>query len=855
MTSTSLAHTPLCAAVPISKKIKGKPLIQSAKKVIKSVKPSRQGKQVVKVHTLAELKPIRLTANSSVELTAVNLHKQDEGNILAYTLTYKNNEQRSLALTDYWTKVRTNSGTVYGVKVAHKDKEKKSVPGHSKASVTYYTKIANSVTLHDVHVDIVKWDFKQSEFESRLGSRQVPKGMTTATLAGKSSVVRMNDIPVQASIQQVHITPQDNANVVNVKMNLENIGHKTVEDARYHYVITTANGSSYPLMADSGSKQYQLRPGDKKTLHFATEIPKHIKLQQQTLQVLADNELAKEEGEKLYLPVATFMLPFSQSQATGNQEQVITIDRTKINTKVIAGWANESYDQNDITLTFQFENLSKHPITLPKYQFVITGPNGLSIPIENKMVEQVTLKSMEKRPLSLQAMVATDVKLDQLRLQLNKITEETTTEGKPPADASHKKLVFLEATYKLPDLSSMRDQMGIEYDVQHSKGNLGITMESLQRLPWLDGDMLSAKLKIRNKENKTIQLPMLEGMFKLDTAPISGKTQVISSNGSLIIGAQENVDVYIVTKVPDYMNFSQIQTSLLEKISDTDKAAIMQFTNGGKLSEVAVVDHDKVHQLNTQGRKAEIHIHKSKVYAGTVEQTVYTDFIMKNLEERQTTLSQLVAYYRTEDGRYYKANIAQVEGPTSPQGLNVVTAWAKLPKSVQKKGIQLIIGEGITENKLTPPKEKSDGYINAVAMKLDIVEPSSKRDFINLDLFPYTLTLYNFYVTANGSSNVSIEFTYDMIRQLEYNVGEYGHKLVLEIVDASGRKFEKEIDFSKEFKEGKNKSFSTTISDAFFEKIKNGGFQINVYDWFDKEKIKMAGHGSAYNIQNLKTAD
>lgn len=89
---------------------------------------NKQQTKVVKpapVHTLNELKPIRLTAKSSVKLTDVNLNKQDDGTILTYTLTYYNNEQRSIPLIDYWTKVRTKSGTVYSSNLTTKDKEKR----------------------------------------------------------------------------------------------------------------------------------------------------------------------------------------------------------------------------------------------------------------------------------------------------------------------------------------------------------------------------------------------------------------------------------------------------------------------------------------------------------------------------------------------------------------------------------------------------------------------------------------------------------------------------------------------------------------------------------------------------------
>ncbi|MNW64842.1 hypothetical protein D3C74_431620 [compost metagenome] len=70
---------------------------------------SKQTKAVV--HTLANLSPIKIGNKSTVRLTDVNILTQDEENILTYTLTVANGEGKALDLLDYWSKVKTASGT------------------------------------------------------------------------------------------------------------------------------------------------------------------------------------------------------------------------------------------------------------------------------------------------------------------------------------------------------------------------------------------------------------------------------------------------------------------------------------------------------------------------------------------------------------------------------------------------------------------------------------------------------------------------------------------------------------------------------------------------------------------------
>ena len=83
------------------------------------------------VHTLANLNPIKITTKSTVRLTDVNILTLDEESILTYTLTITNKDGKTLDLLDYWSKVKTTSGTTYSTFLMTKDKEKKKLSAGS----------------------------------------------------------------------------------------------------------------------------------------------------------------------------------------------------------------------------------------------------------------------------------------------------------------------------------------------------------------------------------------------------------------------------------------------------------------------------------------------------------------------------------------------------------------------------------------------------------------------------------------------------------------------------------------------------------------------------------------------------
>ncbi|GJM82965.1 hypothetical protein HMSSN139_54610 [Paenibacillus sp. HMSSN-139] len=76
------------------------------------------------MNSLDKLSPVRLSSKSYVKLTDVNILTQDEGNILTYTLNFYNGDQKDIQLIDYWSKVKTKSGSILSSQLVTKDKNK-----------------------------------------------------------------------------------------------------------------------------------------------------------------------------------------------------------------------------------------------------------------------------------------------------------------------------------------------------------------------------------------------------------------------------------------------------------------------------------------------------------------------------------------------------------------------------------------------------------------------------------------------------------------------------------------------------------------------------------------------------------
>lgn len=791
------------------------------------------------VHTLANLSPIKITAKSTVQLTDVNILTLDEESILTYTLVIKNGDAKTLDLLDYWSKVKSASGTTYSTSLMTKDKDKKKLSAGSSTTLTYVAKVGKNVKISDLIFQIIKWDFSQAGYESLKGQFKIPATYMTSTPSNYSKTLNVFDTPIKAKVSQVASFVSGDYNFVNVSLDMTNIGYKIFEDPKVKFVIKTASGASYPMSADPTSIDYKIQPQDTKSLNLMTSIPKSINLSKMELQLVQDDETTK-----LGLPIATMQLPSASNKSLAiepNVEKFIPVGSGKIAASFAGATILKSFDEHNLSMRLNLRNTSGSTVTMPKYQFVIQTSDGYRLPILTQATENLTLQPLEERVLNLNVTIPANVSSvkPQLFMNLPSVADSKDTFSYPVG------------IFAIPEIQPVQNMMGQSQFVQTANGIVGFTLESIQRLPWSDGDLVSAKIKINNTSYKTIMLPELAGLLKIDSAKLTTDSKLISTQSVGLLGGNTSTDVYVVSKVPGYLDFSQLQISLLEKIGEGTSEWI-QFINAGSLPELPTIAKGETYTIKTQGRSQELKAVRSYVYSGTSSDLIYAELEAKNIEDHQIDLSQFAGAFQGSGGKTYKATVSQVETSTAPEEKSIIALWAKIPKSISTSDLKLVVGEGIADNKLTPVKGESTGYVNAAALELSVIQPQVKTTLSDLELFPYTLSVKNVRAKLSGSTSVNVIFDYNMKRNMEYTTGEFTHKYLFEAVDSTGRTFEKEFTPETDLKVTNGGSISFSFDDSIFEGRKAGSMQLNVYDLFQGQKIKLGSQGLYYTSTELE---
>lgn len=820
----------------------GQGLTGSANAAVVKSQSKTTTKTQTTVKTLNNLSAVKITNKSTVKLSNVNILAQENENILSYTLTYQNNDNKALALVDYWTKVKTKSGTVYSVTAVGTDKDKKKVVPGSSVSVTYTAKIAKSLKYSDLNFVIIKWNFSLAGYEQHLGSINIPSNYSVATPVNTTQKLKINDFILNAKVTSVNVLGLGDNNYVNVTLYLQNSGFKTLDNPNFKFIVQTASGTPFALTPDASSSSYQILPQESKTLNLIAKIPKTVNLNNLVLLLAQNDETVKSD---IGLASLNLGIKKGDSSTTGvNKEKVLKINNNSVATSIESISRNQSFGESALSIQFALKNNGDKTVTVPAYTFDIQVGNK-SYPLAASGLEGLTLEPGNEQIVSVDGSIPVISNVEDMELVLKTPTGTSQSSSPDQPSTSTESNPYPIAVYKLPEYTEMQYAVGQERVVKNNDGTYGVTLDNVQSLPWNDGNLLSTKITITNKGVKAAKLPEFVGAYKMDLTSLSGTVQLVNTNTTQILGPGEKASVYVVANVPGNMKFSQLQIQLLQKTGADKTSNWVMFSNYGKTTDFKVVADGTYNNLDTAGKKADLMTRKTYLYKGSTSDIIYSELIMRNLEDKQNNLSQLSGYFKTQDGQYYKADVNQVKNTVGPKAASIVSFSAKVPKGTVVSGWNLVVGESITENKFTDAEGKPTGYVNANAMELNLESRDLKSTLKGVELFPYTMDIKEIEGRTNATG-LEVKMKYDLKRDLTFEMGEFQHKFVFEVTDSSGARFEKEIELEKDILIGSNLNFSFAVNDLIFATSRTGAFQFSIYDSYQGVKTKIATQAVGY---------
>ncbi|MEK5448789.1 hypothetical protein [Paenibacillus sp. FSL R7-0331] len=780
---------------------------------------------VTEISTLTKLSSMNLGASFSVKLSDVSVFAQDSGNILTYTLTYTNSSSTSVNLANYFSKAVTTGGSVIKGSAVSADSPVKKIAGKETKSITYYANIGKAATVKGLKINMYGWNFSAASYEQRIGTFTVPSNYSLAALQGESKKTELNNVPVTTQASSLQIYHYNGKVYAKVGYSITNLGTRVLTDPGYSMNLKSSGGSVFTLALDESSSEYKIQPQEKKTLYFMTEIPAYMNLSNMTLQIAK-----QDEGLKLYLPVASYSLPAAVTAdftVAAGAVKKISVNSNIVDLQLKSSAVYAENENGIWTYQVRVKNAGSTAVTLPAYTLSVKSAEGYSFPITTTAFNSLTLKPLEEKLIELTASVPLELAQDTLQLQVI-----------PPAGTESTSTIVLPAAYfQIPYKLESNTHVATEASVINNYGTFGVTLQSLQRLPWGDEDLVQAKLNIRNSTSKTITLPKLTGILKADLNDLSSTTQVVVDNDVSILAPGESAQLTVLAHIPYTLDYSQTKIILQE----TSGQFLSLSTSDGAVTSLAPLAAGSAIKITSTGKKASIQERLTTVYTGSSSKTVYSEVEMNSGESRQSNLSRLYATFRSADGQYFEADVNQSDLATGAAGKTLVTFSANVPSTVDTSSLQLYIGQGVAGGKLTSAGTEAAGYVNTSALTLNVktVTPQSNLSS-GISMFPYTLAVNSSSgsLTA-GTTNLTLSINYSLTKDSTYQTGTYGHKLVLQFIDPYGQFFEKTLTFGTDLITGSNSLYTTTISSSLFKSLNGGNYRLKLYDEFQGQRMEL----------------
>jgi hypothetical protein len=530
-------------------------------------------------------------------------------------------------------------------------------------------------------------------------------------------------------------------------------------------------------------------------------------------------------------------------QLPKNYSTIVPVDRLKpikvsnsiVNTKVMeySSYSTGDYDSNTIEL--DMENVGNRMVTLPEYNYYIQTPTGIMYQLERNDTELKTIQARDRKTINLT--VETPKAVDMAQSDL--IIIQTQNEREIPV-----------AQFELPQASTEQPKdpgttLGQEFEFKNSSGGYGMILNSVQRLPWEDEDIIAADVTLINRDTKSVPIPNFQGLFELDGVELNDmdlKFVSLDSIYGLKQNARTNILMYI--KVPYTFEYEHLKIVLQEQ--DSKSSAIrdlIEFEYEGKDLTLTQIKENKKYTLDDIGRRAEIGIRTVHTYEGESSDVFYVELEMENIEKRQTLMTRLKGYFKTNDDIFFPAEVAVVKDKMMPKDKALLSFSSELPKGYTMDDLQIVIGQGLNDKTLAVGEEEMEAFMKAVSMKLPAEEVTVSKELRDLEFMPYKLNIRNIRTTLKtieGDSKGVISFRYDLTDESPYFVNPEGHSILVEF-EVEDIFYSKELKFGTDLVEGTNDSEVVVDIHSILTKIVGlNQYKLNIYDIYDGHKKLIA---------------
>ena len=626
-------------------------------------------------------------------------------------------------------------------------------------------------------------------------------------------------------LHDVNILSNANGQIVAFTVTAYNKGAKDISLIDYWINLKSTAGAKYTInLIPDDQNISRISGNNSQTLTYYANVSRNLNLKDLKFEFIKW-DFSKPNNESV---LGSISLPAAYTGITPeNQTRSLNVRGTTVLTSVERFTMGKTEKYHKPSITFKMENAGTQSLDIPAYEFKLVTAEGLTYPLSSKGLEKLVLTPKMSDEITLTGSIPIEVNPNGWSLIATL----------PISDA---KVLLPVAAYGLPSVSSQGGSgIGTEYSFSIASGDYRAVVNSIHRLPLEDTDLLAADITISNKSSETLTIPDFTGKFVLDqNVEVTGS--VARFDKVIGIKPDSSISIQLYANVPYTYEFSEIKAVLQEKDEENNVLDLLEFTHDSDLSSIRTIPLNQKYNLDIIGKRASLGIKAVHTYESPTANVFSVEMTAENLEKRFSNIAALHAYFETDDGLLYPANVEVSENKVAPGGLALIIFWKQLPKNIDTSKLKLVVGETI----LGDDGKDTGNYVNPVSYVLPDEVKAIANSTIDIEIFPYNISINNIRTQINYESwRVIVTFNYELNKNLLVEDKFDDHKLVLEVSDVDGIiKFSKEFSFTGEdaLQLGQQKGEFTTDDAELISKIRTlNEYDFNIYHQFQSGQKKL----------------
>lgn len=594
---------------------------------------------------------------------------------------------------------------------------------------------------------------------------------TTASAASQITSVSQYVKPVHLTsksyinLVDVSLSPVDQGQIAAFTIAISNNDSKVLDLTDYWFRLTNSAGSTYPVKTSaSDSKVTQVSPNSTAYITLYAKVGETTKLDSLQFKVIKF-DFSTPTYERV---LGQFSFPKNYTNNVASTSyKAIYFNTTKVYSKISSATVGQSGDNNLVTLNFVYNNVGKKSVTLSKYKYYIVTANGIMYEATPSDTSDLVMDPLVRKEVQLTASIPSQLSTTGWKLIVQR-SDGTDSDVLLPVGVYNIK--FGNGSTSAPASDS--------FTYATTNGNLEMKLLQVQRDPWENQDVLSARIRVTNKSNNSLTLPALTGYFYLDDK-VQVDFKTIATNNQFALNPGGYVDVDVYAKLPSNYKYTSVKLIVNDKVDDKTTVKAGELASTAFLSQIPIYAVDKSYDVTRDGSEMSGVINSVNVYNNVTSKIFNVQMTLTSSEQRTIDPVKLSGVFVNDNGDIFPATATYGDGRVNPSSKALVNFSAALPQSYNSSNLRLIVGESVSDDKYTSGTTAADAYVNAVEFNLP-QEQKTLSNMAAIPLLPYHLTI-NKFTPQVFIQDIELTLDYTLDKDTSYNVFPTNRKLLLTI--------------------------------------------------------------------------